>query len=154
MANEVHGQLKAEGFKFGVLVSRFNEFITSKLKDGAIDALVRHGASEDDITVVWVPGSFELSLAAQRMAQSKKYDAVIAIGAVIRGATPHFDFVAGEAAKGLARVGLDTGIPVIFGIVTTENLENAIERAGVRVANRGFEAAMTAIETVNVMKQL
>jgi len=154
MANEVHGQLKAEGFKFGVLVSRFNEFITSKLKDGAIDALVRHGASEDDITVVWVPGSFELPLAAQRMAQSKKYDAVIAIGAVIRGATPHFDFVAGEAAKGLARVGLDTGIPVIFGIVTTENLENAIERAGVRVANRGFEAAMTAIETVNVMKQL
>ena len=154
MANEVHGQLKAEGLKFGVVVSRFNEFITSKLKDGAIDALVRHGASEDDITVVWVPGSFELPLAAQRMAQSKKYDAVIAIGAVIRGATPHFDFVAGEAAKGLARVGLDTGIPVIFGIVTTENLENAIERAGVRVANRGFEAAMTAIETVNVMKQL
>ncbi len=154
MANEVHGQLNAEGFKFGVLVSRFNEFITSKLKDGAIDALVRHGASEDDITVVWVPGSFELPLAAQRMAQSKKYDAVIAIGAVIRGATPHFDFVAGEAAKGLARVGLDTGVPVIFGVVTTENLENAIERAGVRVANRGFEAAMTAIETVNVMKQL
>ena len=154
MANEIHGQLNAEGFKFGVLVSRFNEFITSKLKDGAIDALVRHGASEDDITVVWVPGSFELPLAAQRMAQSKKYDAVIAIGAVIRGATPHFDFVAGEAAKGLARVGLDTGVPVIFGVVTTENLENAIERAGVRVANRGFEAAMTAIETVNVMKQL
>ncbi|HCU37293.1 MAG TPA: 6,7-dimethyl-8-ribityllumazine synthase [Armatimonadetes bacterium] len=154
MANEIHGQLNAEGLKFGVLVSRFNEFITSKLKDGAIDALVRHGASEHDITVVWVPGSFELPLAAQKMAQSKKYDAVIAVGAVIRGATPHFDFVAGEAAKGLARVGLDTGIPVIFGVVTTENLENAIERAGVRVANRGFEAAMTAIETVNVMKQL
>lgn len=154
MANEIHGQLNAEGFKFGVLVSRFNEFITSKLKDGAIDALVRHGASEDDITVVWVPGSFELPLAAHKMAQSKKYDAVIAIGAVIRGATPHFDFVAGEAAKGLARVGLDTGVPVIFGVVTTENLENAIERAGVRLANRGFEAAMTAIETVNVMKQL
>ena len=154
MANVIQGMLNAEGVKFGLLVSRFNEFITNKLKDGAIDALVRHGASEDDITVVWVPGSFELPLAAQRMAQSKKYDAVIAIGAVIRGATPHFDFVAGEAAKGLARVGLDTGIPVIFGIVTTENLENAIERAGVRVANRGFEAAMTAIETVNVMKQL
>lgn len=154
MANEIHGQLNAEGFKFGVLVSRFNEFITSKLKDGAIDALVRHGASEDDITVVWMPGSFELPLAAQKMAQSKQYDAVIAIGAVIRGSTPHFDFVAGEAAKGLARVGLDTGVPVIFGVVTTENLENAIERAGVRVANRGFEAAMTAIETVNVMKQL
>lgn len=154
MANVIQGMLNAEGVKFGLLVSRFNEFITNKLKDGAIDALVRHGASEDDITVVWVPGSFELPLAAQRMAQSKKYDAVIAIGAVIRGATPHFDFVAGEAAKGLARVGLDTGVPVIFGVVTTENLENAIERAGVRVANRGFEAAMTAIETVNVMRQL
>ncbi len=154
MAREIQGNLKADGLKFGVLVSRFNEFITGKLKDGAIDALVRHGAAEDDITIVWVPGSFELPMAAQKMAQSGDYDAVIAIGAVIRGATPHFDFVAGEAAKGLARVGLDTGVPVIFGVVTTENLEDAIERAGVRIANRGFEAAVTAIETVNVMKQL
>jgi len=154
MGQEIAGDLAAKGLKFGVLVSRFNEFITGKLKDGAIDALIRHGADEDDITVVWVPGSFELPLAARKMAESGDYDAVIAIGAVIRGSTPHFDFVAGEAAKGLARAGMDTGVPVIFGVVTAETLEDAIERAGIRLPNRGFEAAVTAIEMANVMKQL
>jgi len=154
MGQEIAGDLAAKGLKFGVLVSRFNEFITSKLKDGAMDALIRHGANEDDITTVWVPGAFELSLAARKMAESGDYDAVIAIGAVIRGSTPHFDFVAGEAAKGLARAGMDTGVPVIFGVVTAETLENAIERAGTRLPNRGFEAAVTAIEMANVMKQL
>ncbi len=154
MGQEIAGDLAAKGLKFGVLVSRFNEFITGKLKDGAIDALIRHGADEDDITMVWVPGSFELPLAARKMAESGDYDAVIAIGAVIRGSTPHFDFVAGEAAKGLARAGMDTGVPVIFGVVTAETLEDAIERAGIRLPNRGFEAAVTAIEIANVMKQL
>ena len=151
---EIQGDLQSKGLKFGVVVSRFNEFITSKLKDGALDALVRHGTNEEDISIVWVPGSFELPLAAQKMAASGKYDAVIAIGAVIRGSTPHFDFVAGEAAKGLARASMDTGVPVVFGVVTCETLEDAIERAGTRMPNRGFEAGMTAIEIANVMKQL
>jgi len=154
MTDEIQGDLQGKGLKFGLVVSRFNEFISSKLKDGAVDALVRHGTDEDDISVVWVPGSFELPLAAQKMAASGKYDAVIAVGAVIRGSTPHFDFVAGEAAKGLARAGMDTGVPVIFGVVTCETLEDAIERAGTRMPNRGFEAGMTAIEMANVMKQL
>jgi 6,7-dimethyl-8-ribityllumazine synthase len=154
MAQEIHGALQAEGLKFGLIVSRFNEFITSKLRDGALDALVRHGADEEDITVVWVPGAFELPLAAQAMARSEKYDAVIAIGAVIRGSTPHFDFVAGEAAKGLAKAGMDSGVPVIFGVVTCETLEDAVERAGTRMPNRGFEAGVTAIEIANVMRQL
>ena len=154
MGDEIQGDLQGKGLKFGVVVSRFNEFITSKLKDGALDALVRHGTGEEDISIVWVPGSFELPLAAQKMAASGKYDAVIAIGAVIRGSTPHFDFVAGEAAKGLARAGMDTGVPVVFGVVTAETLEDAIERAGTRMPNRGFEAGMTAIEIANVMKQL
>ncbi len=151
---EIQGDLQGKGLKFGIVVSRFNEFITSKLKDGALDALVRHGTGEEDISIVWVPGSFELPLAAQKMAASGKYDAVIAIGAVIRGSTPHFDFVAGEAAKGLARAGMDTGVPVVFGVVTAETLEDAIERAGTRMPNRGFEAGMTAIEMANVMKRL
>ena len=154
MGDEIQGDLQGKGLKFGVVVSRFNEFITSKLKDGALDALVRHGTGEEDISIVWVPGSFELPLAAQKMAASGKYDAVIAIGAVIRGSTPHFDFVAGEAAKGLARASMDTGVPVVFGVVTCETLEDAIERAGTRMPNRGFEAGMTAIEIANVMKQL
>ena len=154
MGDEIQGDLQGKGLKFGVVVSRFNEFITSKLKDGALDALVRHGTGEEDISIVWVPGSFELPLAAQKMAASGKYDAVIAIGAVIRGSTPHFDFVAGEAAKGLARAGMDTGVPVVFGVVTAETLEDAIERAGTRMPNRGFEAGMTSIEIANVMKQL
>ncbi len=154
MTAEIQGDLQGKGLKFGIVVSRFNEFITSKLKDGALDALVRHGTGEEDISIVWVPGAFELPLAAQKMAASGEYNAVIAIGAVIRGATPHFDFVAGEAAKGLARVGMDTGVPVVFGVVTAETLEDAIERAGTRMPNRGFEAGMTAIEMANVMKQL
>ncbi len=154
MGQEIAGDLLGKGLKFGLLVSRFNEFISSKLKDGAIDALIRHGVKETDITLVWVPGSFELPLAAIKMAESGDYDAVIAIGAVIRGSTPHFDFVAGEAAKGLARAGMDTGVPVIFGVITAETLEDAIERAGTRLPNRGFEAAVTAIEMANVMKQL
>ncbi len=154
MAQVIEGHLQAKGLKFGLVVSRFNEFITSKLRDGAIDALVRHGAKPDDLTVVWVPGAFELPLAAKKMAAGGKYDAVIAIGAVIRGSTPHFDFVAGEAAKGLAKASMDTGVPVIFGVVTCETLEDAIERAGTRLPNRGFEAAVTAIEMANVMKGL
>ena len=154
MTAEIQGDLQGKGLKFGIVVSRFNEFITSKLKDGALDALVRHGTGEEDISIVWVPGAFELPLAAQKMAASGEYNAVIAIGAVIRGSTPHFDFVAGEAAKGLARVGMETGVPVGFGVVTAETLEDAIERAGTRMPNRGFEAGMTAIEMANVMKQL
>ena len=154
MTDEIQGDLQGKGLKFGIVVSRFNEFITGKLKDGALDALVRHGTGEEDISIVWVPGGFELPLAAQKMAASGKYDAVIAIGAVIRGSTPHFDFVAGEAAKGLARAGMDTGVPVVFGVVTAETLEDAIERAGTRMPNRGFEAGMTAIEMANVMKRL
>ena len=154
MPEEIQGQLDATGLKFGLVISRYNDFITSKLKDGALDALLRNGAGEDDLTIVWVPGAFELPLAAKRMAASGDYDAVIALGAVIRGSTPHFDYVAGEAAKGIAQAGLQTEVPVIFGVVTTETLEHAVERAGTRVPNRGFEAAMHAIETANVMKQL
>lgn len=154
MPEEIQGQLDATGLKFGLVISRYNEFITSKLKDGALDALTRHGAADEDITIVWVPGAFELPLAAKRMAQSGEYDAVIALGAVIRGSTPHFDYVAGEAAKGIAQAGLQTDVPVIFGVVTTETLEHAVERAGTRVPNRGFEAGMHAIETANVMKQI
>ncbi|MFO7948099.1 MAG: 6,7-dimethyl-8-ribityllumazine synthase [Armatimonadota bacterium] len=154
MPQEIHGQLDAKGLKVAIVISRYNDFITSKLRDGAMDALKRNGADEDDVTIAYVPGAFELPLAAKRMAGSGKYDAVIALGAVIRGSTPHFDYVAGEAAKGIAQAGLQTEVPVIFGVVTTETLEHAVERAGTRVPNRGFEAAMHAIEMANVMKQI
>lgn len=154
MPTTIEGKLDATGLSFGIVVSRFNEFITGKLLEGALDALVRHGASADQVTVAWVPGAFEIPLAARKMAASKRYDAVICIGAVIRGGTSHFDFVAGEASKGIAQASLETGVPVIFGVITTETLDQAIERAGTRLPNRGFEAAVTAIEIANVMKQL
>ena len=146
------GKLVAEGLKFGIVVSRFNEFITNKLVGGALDVLRRHGASDDDIEIAWVPGAFEIPLVAQKMAESKKYDAVICLGAVIRGATPHFDYVSAEVTKGVAHVGLEAKIPVIFGVLTTDTIEQAIERAGTKAGNKGSDAALSAIETVNLLK--
>jgi 6,7-dimethyl-8-ribityllumazine synthase len=148
------GKLIAEGLKFGIVAARFNEFITSKLVGGALDALYRHGASEDDVEIAWVPGAFEIPLVAQKMAESKRYDAVICLGAVIRGATPHFDYVSAEVTKGVAHVSLDTKSPVVFGVLTTDSIEQAIERAGTKSGNKGFDAAVTAIETANLLKQL
>ncbi|WP_265443990.1 6,7-dimethyl-8-ribityllumazine synthase [Acetivibrio straminisolvens] len=146
------GKLIASGLKFGVVVGRFNEFISSKLLGGVIDGLVRHGASEEDIEISWVPGAFEIPLVAQKMANSKKFDAIICIGAVIRGSTPHFDYVSSEMSKGIAKVSLDTGIPIAFGVLTTDTIEQAIERAGTKVGNKGYDAAVTAIEMANLMK--
>lgn len=148
------GKLVAEGLKFGIVVARFNEFITGKLVSGALDALNRHGVLEEDVELVWVPGAFEIPLIAQRLAESKRYDAVICLGAVIRGATPHFEYVSSEVSKGVANVGLATRIPVIFGVLTTDSIEQAIERAGSKGGNKGFDAAVTAIETANLLKQL
>ena len=148
------GSLLAEGHKFVVVVSRFNEFISSRLLAGAQDALIRHGAKEADIDIAWVPGSFEIPLIAQKVAGSKKYSAVICLGAIIRGGTPHFDYVAAEASKGVAKVSLDTGVPVIFGIITADTLEQAIERAGVKEGNMGAKAAMSAIEMANLIKSI
>lgn len=150
----LEGKLLAEGQRIGIVAGRFNEFITSKLLGGAVDAFVRHGGNEQDITVAWVPGAFEIPLTAQKMVESGKYDAVVCIGAVIRGATPHFDMVANEATKGVAQVGLRMGIPVIFGILTTDSIEQAVERAGTKAGNKGFEAVATAIEMINLLKQL
>jgi 6,7-dimethyl-8-ribityllumazine synthase len=152
MVKVIEGNLLSEKLKVGIIVARFNEFITGKLLGGALDALKRHGTSEDNITVVWVPGAYEIPLIAQKMAESKKYDAIICLGAVIRGATPHFEFVSSEVAKGVASVGLNTGVPVIFGVLTTDSIEQAIERAGTKAGNKGFDAAVTAIETVNLLK--
>lgn len=149
----IEGKLDAKGLKFGIIISRFNEFISSKLLAGAIDALTRHGADESKIEIAWTPGSFEIPLMAKKMASSGKYDAVICIGAVIRGSTPHFDFVANEVSKGVALVSIETEIPVIFGVLTTDNIEQAIERAGTKSGNKGFDAAMSAIEMANLMKQ-
>ena len=148
------GKLLAEGLKIGIVAARFNEFITSKLVSGAMDALRRHGSLESDVELAWVPGAFEIPLVAQKMALSKNYDAVICLGAVIRGATPHFDLVSNEVSKGIAQVGLQTGIPVIFGVLSTDTIEQAIERAGTKAGNKGFDAAMTAIETANLIKSL
>jgi 6,7-dimethyl-8-ribityllumazine synthase len=148
------GQLDAKGQRFGIIVSRFNSFISERLLEGAVDALVRHGATETDIHVARVPGAFEIPLAAQKMARSGKYDAIIALGAVIRGSTPHFDYVSSEVTKGVAAVSLDCGIPVAFGVLTTDSIEQAVERAGTKAGNKGFEAAVTAIETVNLLKAL
>lgn len=153
MAKQIHGQLIAEGKKFGIVLARFNEFISGKLLEGAIDALTRHGADENAIEVVWVPGAFEIPFTAQLMAKSGKYDAIICLGAVIRGSTPHFDYVASEAAKGVAMVGLQTGVPVIFGVLTTDTIEQAIERAGTKAGNKGFDAAVAAIEMANLKEQ-
>lgn len=147
---KIEGNLIAKGKKFAVVASRFNEFIVNKLVSGAEDAFVRHGADSDDISLVWVPGAFEIPLTAQKLAQSGKYDAVVCVGAVIRGATSHYDYVCAEVSKGIANVGLNTGVPVIFGIVTTENIEQAIERAGTKAGNKGFDAAVSAIEMANL----
>ncbi|MGI6317136.1 MAG: 6,7-dimethyl-8-ribityllumazine synthase [Firmicutes bacterium] len=152
MVRQLEGHLNAKGFRFGLVVSRFNEFISGKLLSGAIDALIRHDAREEDIEVLWVPGSFEIPLIAKKMAKSKRYDAIICLGAVIRGSTPHFEYVAAEVSKGIALVGLETEIPVMFGIITSDTLEQAIERAGSKAGNKGWDAALGAIEMVNLIK--
>jgi 6,7-dimethyl-8-ribityllumazine synthase len=148
------GQLIATGKKFGIVAARFNEFITSKLLEGALDALKRHGAKDEEIEIAWVPGSFEIPYAAQRMAESKKYHAIICVGAVIRGSTPHFEYIASEVTKGIAQTGLKTGVPIIYGVITPDTLEQAIERAGTKAGNKGFQAAMSAIEMVNLFDKI
>ncbi len=150
----IEGNLVADGAKIAIIASRFNEFITSKLVGGAVDGLKRHNVNEDDITLAWVPGAFEIPLIADKMASSGKYDAVICVGAVIRGATSHYDYVCNEVSKGIASVSLKTGIPVLFGIVTTENIEQAIERAGTKAGNKGYDCALSAIEMINLTKNL
>ncbi|MDF2945205.1 MAG: 6,7-dimethyl-8-ribityllumazine synthase [Herbinix sp.] len=147
------GNLIAKGLKFGIVAGRFNEFIGGKLIAGALDGLKRHGVEEDDIELLWVPGAFEIPLAAKKMAKTKKYDGVICLGAVIRGSTPHFDYVASEVSKGIAHVSLETEVPIIFGVLTTDTIEQAIERAGTKAGNKGYDAAMTAIEMANILKQ-
>ena len=154
MSKVYEGQLDAKGLKFALVLSRFNSFITERLLEGAKDALLRHGAEEANLAVVRTPGAFELPLAAKKLAGSGKYDAVIALGAVIRGSTPHFDYVAAEVSKGLASVGLDTGLPVAFGVLTCDTIEQAVERAGTKAGNKGFDAAMTAMEMVNLLREL
>ena len=151
MANYIEGNLKADGKKFGIIVARFNSFICEKLLDGALDSLLRSGASDGDIDVVRVPGAFEIPLIAKKMATSQKYDAVICLGVVIRGATPHFDVVVNEVSKGSAQVGLETGVPVIFGVLTTETIEQAIERSGTKAGNKGSEVAVAAIEMADLI---
>jgi 6,7-dimethyl-8-ribityllumazine synthase len=154
MMKILEGKLLAEGMKIGIVAARFNEFIVSKLLSGAEDALIRHGANGDDITVAWVPGAFEIPTAAQKMAKSGKYDAVICLGAVIRGSTSHYDYVCNEVSKGVAHIALETGVPTLFGVVTTENIEQAIERAGTKAGNKGYDAAMAAIEMVSLSRLL
>ena len=150
----VEGKLVAkEGMKVGIVAARFNEFIVSKLLSGAVDGLVRHGVEEENITAAWVPGAFEIPIMAKKMAESGKFDAVICVGTVIRGATSHYDYVCNEVSKGIAQVGMNTGIPVLFGIVTTENIEQAIERAGTKAGNKGYDCALSAIEMVNLVSQ-
>ncbi|MDF2522810.1 MAG: 6,7-dimethyl-8-ribityllumazine synthase [Clostridiales bacterium] len=148
------GKLIASGLKFGIIIGRFNEFISGKLLGGAVDALTRHGAEESSIEITWVPGAFEIPLVAQRMARSKKFDAIICVGAVIRGSTPHFEYVSSEVSKGIAKVSLDADVPVIFGVLTTDTIEQAIERAGTKAGNKGYDAAVTAIEMANLLKSL
>jgi len=153
--NLLEGKLIApEGMKVGIVASRFNEIIVNKLLAGAVDGLVRHGVKESNITAVWVPGAFEIPIVADKMASSGKYDAVIAVGAVIRGSTSHYDYVCNEVSKGIAQVGLKNGIPVLFGVITTENIEQAIERAGSKAGNKGYDCALSAVEMVNLIKQL
>ena len=148
------GRLVAEGLKVGIIVARFNEFIGSKLLSGAVDGLVRHGVNDDDIEVAWVPGAFEIPVAAQRMVQSKKYDAIICLGAVIKGSTSHYDYVCAEVSKGVASVSLQYGLPVMFGVLTTDNIEQAIERAGTKAGNKGYDCALSAIEMANLFRQM
>jgi len=155
MAEVLEGKLLVkEGARFALVAGRFNEFITAKLVEGAGDALMRHGAAEDDITLAWVPGTFEMPLVAKRMAGSGKYDAVVCLGAVIRGDTPHFEYIAAQAARGVAQAALDTGRPVIFGVITADTIEQAVERAGTKNGNKGFAAACAAIEMVNLLKKI
>ena len=150
----IQGELQAKGLRFVIIVSRFNDFITGKLLDGAVDALLRHGAKEEDIAVVKVPGAFEIPLTAKRVVAKGTYDAVICLGTVIRGATPHFDYVAAEVSKGVASASMETGVPMAFGVLTTDTIEQAVERAGTKSGNKGFDAAMTAIEMAQVFKKL
>ena len=154
MGKHFEGKLLGEGLKFGLVISRFNEFISRKLLEGAQDALLRHGVREEDIDIAWTPGSFEIPLIAKKLAQAKKYDAVICLAAVIRGGTPHFQYIAAEVTKGIAKVGLETGLPVIYGVITADTLEQAVERAGTKAGNRGFDAAMSAIEMANLIKSV
>ena len=154
MNKHFEGLLLGKGLRFGLVVSRFNEFITKKLLDGAQDALLRHGVNEADIEVAWVPGSFEIPLIAKKLAQSKKYDAVICLGAVVRGDTPHFEYIANQVSRDISRVGLDSGLPVIYGVITADTLEQAIERAGTKMGNQGFQAAVEAIEMANLVKSI
>lgn len=152
--NMLEGKLVAKDMKVGIVASRFNEFITSKLLSGAVDGLVRHGVKEEDITTAWVPGAFEIPLIAGKMAKSGAYDAVICVGAVIRGATSHYDYVCNEVSKGIAQVSLQTDIPVLFGVVTTDTIEQAIERAGTKAGNKGYDCALSAVEMVNLIRQI
>jgi 6,7-dimethyl-8-ribityllumazine synthase len=154
MSKPFEGSLLGKGLKFGLVASRFNEFITKRLLEGAEDALMRHGVNQEDIEIAWVPGSFEISLIAKKLAETKKYDAVICLGTVIRGGTPHFEYVASQVTRDISRVSLETGLPVIYGIITADTLEEAIERAGTKMGNKGFQAAMSAIEMANLMKSI
>ncbi len=154
MYKVIEGQLISKGRKFGILASRFNDFITERLLEGCVDELVRHGVKESEIEVAWLPGAFEIPVAASKMARSKKHDAVICLGTIIRGASPHFDYIAGEAAKGITNVSLSTGVPVIFGIITADSIEQAIERAGTKQGNKGRDAARSAIEMANLMNEI
>ena len=154
MSKSFEGMLLGKGLKFGLVVSRFNEFFTKKLLEGAQDALLRHGVNEEDVEVTWVPGSFEVPLIALKLAQTKKYDAVICLAAVVRGDTPHFEYIAAEVTKGIARAGMETGLPIINGVITTDTLEQAVERAGTKAGNKGFEAAVNAIEMANLVKTI
>ncbi len=152
--NVLEGKLITEGLKIGIVAARFNEFITSKLVSGCMDGLVRHGVKEDDVVLAWVPGAFEIPMVAKRMAASEKYDAVICLGAVIRGSTSHYDYVCAETSKGIAMASMETNVPVIFGVLTTDTIEQAIERAGTKAGNKGYDCAMSAIEMANLLKQL
>ncbi len=154
MAEIIEGKISAEGFRFAIIVSRFNDFISSKLVEGAMDALKRHGGNEDQVSLIKVPGAFEIPLAAKKLAESGKFNAIICLGAVIRGSTPHFDYVAAEVSKGIAQVALESKVPVTFGVLTTDNLEQAIERAGSKSGNKGWDAAIAAMEMVNLFKQI
>jgi len=154
MSQRFEGVLLGKGLKFGLVVSRFNEFLTKRLVEGAQDALLRHGVNQEDIEIAWVPGSFEIPLVAKKLAETKRFDAVICLGAVVRGGTPHFEYIAAEVTKGIAKVGLETGLPVIYGVLTADTLEQAIERAGTKMGNRGFDAAVEAIEMANLVKSI
>jgi len=154
MVKVIEGKLLAKGMSFGLVASRFNDFMTKELVGGCIDTLVRHGVEDKDITVTWVPGAFEIPLVAQKMANAKTYDALICLGTIIRGATPHFDYISAEVTKGIAKVSLDSGVPVIFGVITADSIEQAIERAGSKDGNKGKDAALSAVEMVNLSRQL